>query len=165
MSSRASGSRRSTGAVGTFGAVHLITLAELRDTPLSLDEVVSAVGDPRSGGTAFFVGTVRDHDHGRQVRTLSYSAHPTAEAQMRGVMEQVAADTGTADRAVWRAAAVHRVGDLEIGEPAVIVAVAASHREEAFAACRRIIDDLKAQVPIWKHQTFDDGGAEWVGAC
>ncbi|PSK97393.1 molybdopterin synthase subunit MoaE [Murinocardiopsis flavida] len=145
--------------------MQLITLAELRDTPLSLDEVVAAVGDPRSGGSAFFVGTVRDHDHGRTVRTLSYSAHPTAEAAMRRVMEKAAADIGTADRAVWRAAAVHRVGDLAIGDPAVIVAVAASHREEAFTACRRIIDDLKAEVPIWKHQTFADGGAEWVGAC
>lgn len=145
--------------------MHSITLAELRDTPLSIDEVIAAVGDPRAGGTAFFVGTVRDHDHGRSVTALSYSAHPSAAAEMRRVMEKVVADTGGEDRAVQRVAAVHRVGDLRIGDLAVVVAAAASHREEAFAACRRIIDDLKAEVPIWKHQTFDDGAAEWVGAC
>ncbi|MGI5120392.1 molybdenum cofactor biosynthesis protein MoaE [Marinactinospora thermotolerans] len=142
-----------------------ITLLGLRDTPLSIDEVVSAVQDDHAGGTAFFVGTVRDHDHGRQVTDLSYSAHPTAEAQMRRVMEKVVADTSRDGRPVWRVAALHRVGDLRVGDIAVVVAAAAAHREEAFAACRRLIDDIKAEVPIWKHQTFTDGDAEWVGAC
>ncbi|NYE45762.1 molybdopterin synthase catalytic subunit [Spinactinospora alkalitolerans] len=142
-----------------------ITLAGLRDTPISVDEVISAVGDARAGGTAFFVGTVRDHDHGRGVTALSYSAHPSAEAEMRRVMEKVVADTTGDGRPVWRVAALHRVGDLEIGDTAVVVAAAAAHREEAFDACRRLIDDIKAEVPIWKHQTFDDGGTEWVGAC
>jgi len=142
--------------------VEAIALAEIRTTPLSVDEVLAAVKDDRAGGTAFFVGTVRNHDHGRDVAALSYSAHPTAEQRMRDVMEKIVADT--ADGTVHRGAAVHRVGDLTVGDLAVVVAAAASHREEAFTVCRRLIDDIKAEVPIWKHQTFTEGDSEWVGA-
>lgn len=141
-----------------------ITLASVRDTPLSVDEVLAAVSDPRAGGTAVFVGTVRDHDHGRDVARLAYSAHPTVEAQLRVVMEKVLSDTSVPGRPVVRMAATHRVGQLEIGDVAVVVAAAAAHRQEAFEACRRLIDDLKAQVPIWKQQNFEDGRSEWVGA-
>ncbi|MEU3016195.1 MULTISPECIES: molybdenum cofactor biosynthesis protein MoaE [unclassified Nocardiopsis] len=141
-----------------------ITLAAVRDTPLSVDEVLTAVADPRAGGTAVFIGTVRDHDHGRDVAALSYSAHPSVEAQLRAVMEKVLGDTTAPGRPVVRMAAAHRVGDLEIGDLAVVVAASAAHREEAFAACRRLIDDLKAQVPIWKNQSFEDGATEWVGS-
>ncbi|MFJ6212902.1 molybdenum cofactor biosynthesis protein MoaE [Streptomyces sp. NPDC092296] len=137
-----------------------IRLLALRDTPLSLDEVYAAVGDTAAGGTAVFVGTVRDHDGGRSVASLEYTAHPTAEAELRRVAEKVAADLP-----VRALAAVHRVGLLEITEPAVIVAVSCPHRAEAFAACRRLIDDLKQEVPIWKRQVFADGEQEWVGAC
>jgi molybdopterin synthase catalytic subunit len=140
--------------------VDVIRLIGIRDTPLSVDEVLRAVGDPGAGGTALFVGTVRDEDHERVVTRLSYSAHPSAELELRAVMEKVAADFP-----VKAIAAVHRVGDLEIGDLAVVVAASCPHRGEAFEACRRLIDDLKAQVPIWKHQLFADGDAEWVGAC
>lgn len=138
----------------------VIRLVGIRETPLSVDEVFNAVGDPAAGGTALFVGTVRDHDRRRPVIRLSYSAHPTAERELRAVMEKVAA--GFPVRAM---AAVHRVGDLAVGDLAVVVAVSCPHRAEAFAACRRLIDDLKSQVPIWKHQVFADGTDEWVGAC
>lgn len=141
-----------------------ITLASVRDTPLSVDEVLAAVADPRAGGTAVFVGTVRDIDHGRDVARLAYTAHPTVEAQLRVVMEKVFADTSLPGRPVVKMAAVHRVGRLEIGDVAVVVAASARHRQEAFAACRRLIDDLKAQVPIWKQQDFQDGESEWVGS-
>jgi len=144
--------------------VEAITLAGIRETPVSVDEVLAAVQDPRAGGTAFFIGTVRDHDHGRGVARLAYSAHPSAEERMREVMEKVVADISGDGRPVRRVAALHRVGELEIGDTAVVVAAAAGHREEAFEACRRLIDDIKAEVPIWKHQTFGDGAAEWVGA-
>ncbi|MCO5999927.1 molybdenum cofactor biosynthesis protein MoaE [Actinoallomurus rhizosphaericola] len=137
----------------------VIRLAEIRETPLSVDEVLAAVADPGAGGTALFVGTVRDEDHQRAVARLSYSAHPTAVEALRTVMEKVAAEFPV--RAI---AAAHRVGDLEIGDLAVVVAAACPHRAEAFAACRMLIDDLKAQVPIWKHQSFTDGDEEWVGA-
>jgi molybdopterin synthase catalytic subunit len=138
----------------------VIRLAGVRETPLSVDEVYRAVGAPGAGGIALFAGTVRDHDHARAVSGLSYSAHPTVERELRAVMEKVAAD-----HPVHGLAAVHRVGDLRIGDIAVIVAASSAHRAEAFDACRRLIDDLKAGVPIWKHQTFTDGGDEWVGAC
>ncbi|MFI9847272.1 molybdenum cofactor biosynthesis protein MoaE [Nonomuraea sp. NPDC051941] len=137
----------------------VIRLLGIRDTALSVDEVLAAVGDHAAGGTALFVGTVREQDHGKPVTRLSYSAHPSAEAELRQVAEKVAADFP-----VTALAAVHRVGDLELGEAAVIVAVAAPHRDEAFKASRRLIDDLKANVPIWKHQVFADGETEWVGA-
>ncbi|CAM4295529.1 molybdenum cofactor biosynthesis protein MoaE [Nocardiopsis rhodophaea] len=156
---------RPGGPVGNVDSVDHITLAGIRATPLSVDEVIDAVGEPRVGGTAFFIGTVRDHDHGRGVSALTYSAHPSAEAEMRRVMEKVVADTSEDGRPVWKVAALHRVGELRIGDIAVVVAAAAEHREEAFAACRRLIDDIKAEVPIWKHQVFDEGDAEWVGAC
>ncbi|MEU5158245.1 molybdenum cofactor biosynthesis protein MoaE [Streptomyces sp. NPDC020875] len=136
-----------------------LRLLAVRDAPLSVDEVLAAVGDPSAGGTALFVGTVRDHDAGADVRALGYSCHPTAEAELRRVAEKVAADYP-----VRALAAVHRVGDLRVGDLAVVVAVACPHRAEAFAACRRLIDDLKREVPIWKHQTFADGTEEWVGA-
>ncbi|THA24611.1 molybdenum cofactor biosynthesis protein MoaE [Streptomyces sp. RKND-216] len=136
-----------------------IRLLGIRDTPLSVDEVFAAVGDSAAGGTALFVGTVRDHDGGADVARLGYSSHPTAEAELRRVAEKVAADFP-----VRALAAVHRVGDLEIGDLAVVVAVSCPHRAEAFAASRRLIDDLKSEVPIWKHQTFHDGTQEWVGA-
>ncbi|MFI0424748.1 molybdenum cofactor biosynthesis protein MoaE [Spongiactinospora sp. 9N601] len=137
-----------------------IRLLGIRDSPLSVDEVFAAVGDVSAGGTTLFVGTVRDHDGGKPVVKLSYSAHPTAEAELRRVAEKVAADFP-----VTALAAVHRTGDLSLGDIAVIVAVACPHRQEAFQAARRLIDDLKSEVPIWKHQMFADGTAEWVGAC
>jgi molybdopterin synthase catalytic subunit len=137
--------------------VTVIRMAELRAEPLSVDEVRAAVADPAAGAIALFVGTVRDHDHGRAVAALSYSAHPSGAEQLRQVAQQVA------DRIPVRAlAALHRVGDLEIGDTAVVVAAASDHRDEAFRACRALIEDLKAAVPIWKHQHLTEGGSEWV---
>ncbi|WP_214327157.1 molybdenum cofactor biosynthesis protein MoaE [Nonomuraea sediminis] len=138
----------------------VIRLLAIRDTSLSVDEVFAAVGDHAAGGTTLFVGTVREQDHGKPVTGLSYSAHPSALDELRKVAEKVAADFP-----VTALAAVHRIGDLELGDIAVIVAVAGPHRDEAFRASRRLIDDLKAEVPIWKHQVFADGSTEWVGAC
>ncbi|MBB5936831.1 molybdopterin synthase catalytic subunit [Streptomyces zagrosensis] len=146
---------------GERGAADPIKLLAIRDAPLSVDEVFGAVGDTSAGGTALFVGTVRDHD-GRAdtaVTGLGYSAHPSAAAELRRVAEKVAADFP-----VRALAAVHRVGDLAVGDLAVVVAVSCPHRAEAFEACRRLIDDLKSEVPIWKHQSFGDGTEEWVGA-
>jgi len=149
------------GMAFTYDDRPVVRLLAIRDTPLSVDEVFAAVGHDAAGGTALFVGTVRDHD-GRpdaEVTGLSYSAHPSAEAELCRVAEKVAAEFP-----VSALAAVHRVGDLKVGDIAVIVAVACPHRGEAFAASRRFIDDLKREVPIWKHQSFDDGTEEWVGA-
>ncbi|MFI6833997.1 molybdenum cofactor biosynthesis protein MoaE [Kribbella sp. NPDC050241] len=136
-----------------------IRLLDIREDVLSTDEVLAAVADPTAGGTALFIGTVRNHDHEKPVDQLSYEAHPDALDHLRTVAERVCANS-----AVTALAAVHRTGDLKIGDTAVIVAVAAAHRDVAFAACRQLIDDLKAEVPIWKHQHFTDGASEWVGA-
>lgn len=133
-------------------------LVDIRDTPLSVDEVVAAVAGDAVGGTTVFVGAVRDVDAGRSVVALEYSAHPTALDRLAEVVAAVAADHPQA-----RLAAVHRVGRLAIGDLAVVVAAGSAHREESFAVARRLIDDLKATVPIWKHQQFADGTQEWVG--
>lgn len=134
------------------------TLADVRDTPLSVDEVLAAVSAPQAGGVVTFVGVVRDHDGGKGVTALEYSAHPSAVDVMRRLVEETGRRPG-----VVRAAAVHRVGDLEIGDLAVVLAVSAAHRGQAFDACRHLIDTLKETVPIWKHQVFDDSTEEWVG--
>ena len=133
-------------------------LIDVRESELSLDEVRAAVADPAAGGIALFAGAVRDSDHDRGVSGLSYSAHPSAADELRRVAEVIAEKYP-----VIGIAAVHRVGDLAIGDLAVVLAVSCPHRAEAFDACRDLIDILKASVPIWKHQRFDDGTAEWVG--
>jgi molybdopterin synthase catalytic subunit len=137
----------------------VVRLLALRDTPIDPAEVVAAVGDAGSGGVVSFTGLVRDHDEGRAVTELEYVAHPDAEAALRLVAEAVAADLP-----VRALAAVHRVGVLKVGDVAVVVAAAAAHRGEAFEAARRLIDDLKETVPIWKRQVFADGAQEWVGS-
>ena len=134
-----------------------VRLVDIRETPLEVSEVVAALGSDDAGGLNIFVGMVRDHDHGRGVVGLGYSAHPTAMTKLTEVAEAIAQRHGV------DVAAVHRVGDLAIGDVAVIVATTAAHRGEAFAATRDLIDTLKAEVPIWKHQRFADGADEWVG--
>jgi len=135
-----------------------VCLVAIRPTPLDVGEVLGVVSQPDVGGTAVFVGAVRNSDGGRGVTALSYSGHPSAVVIMRDVAERVAQDfPGT------RLAVVHRVGDLTIGDLAVVVAAGSPHRDTAFAAARRLIDEVKESVPIWKHQQFDDGSEEWVG--
>ena len=133
-------------------------LIDVRESELSVDEVRAAVADPAAGGIALFAGAVRESDHDRAVIGLSYSAHPSAGGELRRVAEVIAEKYP-----VIGIAAVHRVGDLAIGDLAVVLAVSCPHRAEAFDACRDLIDILKASVPIWKHQRFGDGTAEWVG--
>jgi molybdopterin synthase catalytic subunit len=140
--------------------VDVIRLAEVRSTPLSVDEVRGAVADPAAGGIALFAGAVRDHDEGKTVTSLSYTAHPSAPDQLRQVAERIA---GRFD--VKAIAAVHRIGDLAIGDLAVVVAVSSGHRATAFDACRALIDELKQTVPIWKHQRFEGGASEWVNSA
>ena len=111
-------------------------------------EVVAALDDDASGGLTLFVGRVRDHDSGKGVVGLDYSAHPTALDRLRDVCDRVAAEydvLGARRRAPHRAAST-------IGDIAVVVATAAAHRGDAFDASRALIDTLKAEVPIWKHQ-------------
>jgi molybdopterin synthase catalytic subunit len=136
-----------------------VRLVDLREEPLDVAEVVAALDDDASGGLTLFVGRVRDHDHGQGVVGLDYSAHPSAMATLREVCERVAAAHD-----VHGIAAVHRVGSLAIGDIAVVVATTSAHRGTSFDASRLLIDTLKAEVPIWKHQRFTDGSEEWVGS-
>jgi molybdopterin synthase catalytic subunit len=138
--------------------MQVVRLVDIRDTPLDVAEVLDAVSDPSAGGVNLFVGRVRDHDHGHGVVGLEYSSHPTALDELRRVVETIAEKYD-----VEAVAAVHRVGKLALGDIAVVVAAAAAHRGEAYNASRALIDDLKATVPIWKHQLFSDGTDEWVG--
>jgi molybdopterin synthase catalytic subunit len=140
-----------------------VRIARVSDQPLSVDALLDAVNDAAVGGIVLFVGTVRDHDRpaadteDRPVRSLDYTAHPLAEQRLSEVAARIAELDGV------RAVAVeHRVGSLAIGDLAVVIAVGAEHRAEAFTGCRQLIDDLKAGVPIWKEQTFADGVSEWV---
>ena len=136
-----------------------VKLAALREAPLDVGEVVAALDDDASGGLTLFVGRVRDHDGGKSVDGLDYSAHPTAASTLVDVCDRIAEQYD-----VHGVAAVHRVGTLAIGDIAVVVATTAAHRGESFTASRALIDTLKSELPIWKHQRFGDGTEEWVGA-
>lgn len=130
----------------------------ISESPLSVDQAISLVSGPAVGGIALFVGTVRNSDHGTGVVSLDYTQHPSAVDVLTKCAEE------TADQHDVLAIAVeHRVGHLEVGDIAVIVAVGAVHRGEALAACAHLINTLKAEVPIWKEQRFASGESEWVG--
>ncbi|MGP0223826.1 MULTISPECIES: molybdenum cofactor biosynthesis protein MoaE [unclassified Paenarthrobacter] len=141
-----------------------VVSAVLSAEPISVDQAIAAVESDTSGAVVSFSGVVRNHDSGKAVDRLSYSAHPTAHAVMSEVVaELVAEHSGEAERPV-RIWAAHRIGMLEIGDPALVCAVAAAHRGQAFAVCSELVDRIKARVPIWKEQFFSDGTVEWVGA-
>jgi molybdenum cofactor synthesis domain-containing protein len=131
--------------------------ADISESPITVEEHASLVEDAAAGAVVTFAGVVRDHDHGRSVRGLTYEGHPSA----KDIVAEVAAEIAT--RHAKRALAVtHRIGDLAIGEVALACAVAAEHRREAFSACADLVDEVKSRLPIWKHQTFTDGTDEWV---
>ena len=150
-----------------------VVSAVLSAEPISVDQAIAAVESDTAGAVVSFSGVVRNHDGGKQVNRLSYSAHPTAHQVMsdvvaRLVAEQNAASVTTGDAGdpaqpvrIW---AAHRIGMLEIGDPALVCAVSAAHRGQAFAVCSELVDRIKEQVPIWKEQFFSDGTVEWVGA-
>jgi molybdopterin synthase catalytic subunit len=133
-------------------------LVDLRETPLEVEEALAHVRHPGAGGIDVFLGIVRETNDGHAVTELDYSAYAT---MAKAVMVRIA----TAVEAEWpgvRAAVLHRVGSLVVGDIAVICAASAPHRHEAFVACRALIDRIKADVPIWKKEIGPDG-ASWVG--
>jgi MoaE-MoaD fusion protein len=138
--------------------LHLGSRSCLREDPLSLAEVVAAVEHRDAGGIATFTGNVREHSRGKLVRWLEYEAYaPMAVAKMDEIALAIEAELpGT------RVAVQHRIGRLEIGEAAVVIAASAPHRDEAFRACRAVIERLKAEVPIWKKEVDSEGQA-WIG--
>ncbi len=132
-------------------------LATLSPNPLDPDAIEAFVLSPSNGALVAFRGIVRDHDHGASVSLLEYSAHPDAVTFLEDCCREVASRTGL------RVAAAHRVGSLAIGDVALVAAVAAPHRAEAFAACAELVELIKQRVPIWKRQHLADGVTEWVG--
>jgi molybdopterin synthase catalytic subunit len=157
-----------------FDVVHAVLSAE----PISVDQAIAAVESDTAGAVVSFSGVVRNHDGGKPVQRLSYSAHPTAHQVMADVVAALVAEqAGAAGSAGFAGSAAsdgpaqpvriwvaHRIGMLDIGDPALVCAVSAAHRGQAFAVCSELVDRIKAQVPIWKEQFFTDGSVEWVGA-
>lgn len=135
--------------------------AELTEQAIDLVTHEALVQHRAAGAVVGFVGAVRDHDGGRSVTRLEYSSHPTA-AQ---VLAEVAAEVAAASSGVRAIAVSHRVGTLEIGDAALVAAVAADHRAAAFETCALLVDTVKARLPVWKHQIFGDGTDEWVGSA
>jgi molybdopterin synthase catalytic subunit len=132
-------------------------LAAISSDPIVAESYEAFVLDSANGALVTFRGIVRDHDHGLAVTSLDYEAHPDAEGFLEDCCRQVATSTGL------RVAAAHRVGSLQVGDTALVAAVAAPHRAEAFAACEQLVELIKNQVPIWKRQHLADGATEWVG--
>ncbi len=130
----------------------------LRDEPLSLDRVVDEVRSDDAGAIATFTGTTRVHSRGRTVTHLDYEAY---EGMAEKVMEEIA-DALRAKYELTAIAIHHRIGRVTIGETSVVIAVSAPHREDALAACKDAIDELKERVPLWKKEVYE-GGEEWIG--
>jgi len=138
-----------------------IMRAEVTDRPVFLAEHEALVAHEAAGAVVGFAGMIRDHDGGRPVLRLDYTAHPTAQATLYAVLSDIARDAD----GVRAIAASHRVGPLVVGDAALVAAVAADHRTAAFQTCARLVDAIKARLPVWKHQFFADGTDEWVGSA
>ncbi|MFI6029724.1 molybdenum cofactor biosynthesis protein MoaE [Amycolatopsis magusensis] len=137
-----------------------IALAAVTDAPISVEEHAALVGDDAAGAVVTFSGVVRDHDGGKGVTGLVYEGHPSAGDVLARVVSELAARFD----GVRAVAVSHRIGTLAIGDVALACAVAADHRREAFLACSDLVDEVKARLPVWKHQTFTDGTDEWVNS-
>ncbi len=144
---------------GPEPAVEPFAWGRVTEEALDLTAAEARVKTPQTGALAVFHGVVRDHDSGRDdVVGLAYTAHPQAQA----VLDEVLAGAVAAHPGV-RMSAEHRIGELRVGDDALLVAVASAHRKEAFAACADLVDRIKARVPIWKRQDYSDGAHDWVG--
>ncbi len=128
--------------------------------PIDTEELRRAVADPAAGASVVFTGDVRDNDHGRTVVALTYEAHPDAQQVLERVAQEV-----LESHEVIAVAVAHRHGPIPIGESALVAAVSARHRQQAFEACIALVELTKQRIPIWKHQTFDDGTDEWVNCA
>jgi molybdopterin synthase catalytic subunit len=149
--------------VSATSATTRVRRCALSEEPLDVASILASVDDRAAGGQNLFVGVVREHDPhdgGRVVTGLDYEAHPDAAAALHRVAADVAQLPG-----VVKIAVEHRLGALAVGDVAVVVAVSAVHRHEAFTGCRMLIDELKLHVPIWKRQRYDDGSTDWVGCA
>ena len=137
-----------------------LVYAVVTDTPVHIQELSKLVSNPHSGAVVTFCGDVRDHDGGKEVASLLYEVHPSAPEQIKVITQSV---IGRFE--IEKVAVAHRYGQIPIGETAFAVAVSAAHRQAAFDACAAIVDEVKAKLPIWKHQKFTDGSDEWVNCA
>lgn len=135
--------------------------ADVSEHVIELTEHEALVAHEAAGAVVGFAGVVRDHDGGRTVTRLEYSAHPTAAQTIAEVAAEIAADCS----GVRAIAVSHRIGALRIGDAALVAAVSADHRAAAFETCARLVDTVKERLPVWKHQFFADGSEEWVGSA
>ena len=137
-----------------------LVYAVVTDAPVHIQELSKLVANPHSGAIVTFCGDVRDHDGGKEVASLLYEIHPSAPEQIKLITQSV---IGRFE--IEKVAVAHRYGDIAIGETAFAVAVSAAHRQAAFDACSAIVDEVKAKLPIWKHQKFTDGTDQWVNCA
>jgi molybdopterin synthase catalytic subunit len=135
--------------------------ATVGEEPLDVAEHAALVDHAAAGAVVTFAGVVRDHDGGKAVSGLEYSAHPSAA----DVVARIAADVAARATGVRAVAISHRVGRLGIGDVALACAVAADHRREAFETCAELVEEVKRLLPVWKHQAFADGTDEWVNSA
>lgn len=137
-----------------------IVRAEVTRDAISAEELAALVAQDAAGAVVTFSGVVRDHDQGRGVRGIEYSAHPTADDVVARIAARIAQREG-----VTALGLVHRVGELAVGQTALAAAVSAPHRAEAFAACSELVEEVKRQLPVWKRQHFTDGSHQWSGTA
>lgn len=134
-----------------------LTRVNITNEPIHLEKFLSGSPNLRCGAVASFVGVVRNHDEGQQVRRLYYECY----LSMADKMIEDLARRAKSQWAIEEIHVLHRVGMIEAGEVAVAIVVGSAHREEAFLACRFMIEGIKREVPIWKKQFFDDNSSEW----
>ena len=138
------------------GSPATVAVAAVRDQTLDAVRVAGLVADDPAGATVTFTGVVRNHDHGRAVTGIEYVGHPSADAVLAEIAAEFAGREG-----VHAVAVEHRIGTLAVGDLALVAAVSASHRAQAFSTCSELVDRVKEKLPIWKRQLFTDGTAEW----
>ena len=137
-----------------------LVYAVVTDAPVHIQELSKLVANPHSGAVVTFCGDVRNHDGGKEVASLMYEIHPSANEKIKIIAREVMANFE-----VEKVALAHRYGNIAIGDTAFAVAVAAAHRQAAFDACSAIVNAVKEQLPIWKYQKFTDGSDEWVNCA
>ena len=130
----------------------------ITDEPLDTGALIDSARRDTCGAVASFVGVVRNHDGGERVDAIEYSSHPSSQQILRDIVMEFKDRPGVHCIVAW-----HRVGHLENGEDAMVVAVAAEHRAQAFRAVEAIVEDVKAKLPIWKKQELTDGSHNWSG--
>lgn len=134
--------------------------AKVTESVITAEALASKVKSDSAGAVVTFSGDVRNHDKGKGVTSLNYEVHPTAQAIIEKITNEV-----VAKRDVVNVAVAHRYGAIPIGESAFVVAVSASHRAPAFECCEELVERVKAELPIWKFQEFTDGTTEWVNSA